>query len=326
MKIGSLAIAGKAFLAPMAGASDRAFREICSGFGAAFTTSEMVSAKALQAGDRKTARLMDLGAAARPAAVQLFGSEPKAMAAGARRAMEAAPDAIDLNMGCPAPKITRSGAGSALMKDPGLCAELVAAVREAADVPVTVKIRAGWDETSRNAAEVARACERAGASAVAVHARTRAQMFAPPADWNVIREVRQAVGIPVIGNGDVFSAADAARMLEETGCDAVLVGRGALGNPWIFQQIDAYLSDSRVLPPPDIWEKTRVMLRHIGLACRYKGEARAMKEARGHVGRYLKGLKSAAQFRRRAAALSTYAELEALSKEIAAANAPDGDG
>ena len=321
MKIGNLGIDGRAFLAPMAGAGDRAFREVCAGFGAAFTVSEMVSAKALQFGDRKTAELMELGAAARPAAIQLFGSEPDAMAEGAKRAMAFSPDAIDLNMGCPAPKITGPGAGSALMKNPELCGEIVAAVRRAVPVPVTVKLRAGWDERSRNAALVAKLCEQAGAGAVTVHGRTRAQMYAPSADWSVIREVKEAVRIPVIGNGDVTDAFSAARLLEETGCDAVMVGRGALGNPWVFRQINAYLSDPcSVVPPPDVCEKMLVLLRQVRLACGYKGEARAMREARGHVGWYLKGLRGAAEFRRRSSFLKTYAELEELTKDVLEAN------
>lgn len=323
MKIGNLGIDGRAFLAPMAGAGDRAFREVCAGFGAAFTVSEMVSAKALQFGDRKTAELMELGAAARPAAIQLFGSEPDAMAEGAKRAMAFSPDAIDLNMGCPAPKITGPGAGSALMKNPELCGEIVAAVRRAVPVPVTVKLRAGWDERSRNAALVAKLCEQAGAGAVTVHGRTRAQMYAPSADWSVIREVKEAVRIPVIGNGDVTDAFSAARLLEETGCDAVMVGRGALGNPWVFRQINAYLSDPcSVVPPPDVFEKMLVLLRQVRLACGYKGEARAMREARGHVGWYLKGLRGAAEFRRRSSFLKTYAELEELTKDVLEANGP----
>ena len=324
LKIGSLELSGRAFLAPMAGAGDRAFREICTGFGAAFTVSEMVSAKALQFGDKKTAELMELGEAARPAAIQLFGSEPEAMAEGAKRAMAFSPDAIDLNMGCPAPKITGPGAGSALMKNPELCGELVAAVKKAVPVPVTVKLRAGWDERSRNAALVARICEEAGADAVTVHGRTRAQMYAPSADWGVVREVKQAVKIPVIGNGDVTDAFSAARLLEETGCDAVMVGRGALGNPWVFRQINAWLSDPGVVvPPPGVHEKMLVLLRQVRLACGYKGEARAMKEARGHVGWYLKGLRGAAEFRRRSSSLKTYAELEELTKDILEANGPD---
>ena len=321
-KIGNLELSGRAFLAPMAGAGDRAFREICARFGADFFTSEMVSAKALEFGDRKTMELMELGTFARPAAVQIFGSEPDVMARAAKRAMAFSPDAVDINMGCPAPKITGPGAGSALMKTPALCGEIVASVASAVSVPVTVKMRAGWDETSVNAVEVARICERAGAAAVAVHARTRSQMYAPPADWEVIRRVKEAVKIPVIGNGDVTGAQSAALMLEKTGCDAVMVGRAALGNPWVFLQINAYLTEScRIVPPPGVCERMAVMVRQIDLMCRYKGERRAMNEARKHVAWYLKGLRGAAEFRRRAGLLETRAQLDGLVKDIVAAQA-----
>ena len=324
-KIGNLELSGRAFLAPMAGAGDRAFREICARFGADFFTSEMVSAKALEFGDRKTMELMELGTFARPAAVQIFGSEPDVMARAAKRAMAFSPDAVDINMGCPAPKITGPGAGSALMKTPALCGEIVASVASAVSVPVTVKMRAGWDETSVNAVEVARICERAGAAAVAVHARTRSQMYAPPADWEVIRRVKEAVKIPVIGNGDVTGAQSAALMLEKTGCDAVMVGRAALGNPWVFLQINAYLTEScRIVPPPGVCERMAVMVRQIDLMCRYKGERRAMNEARKHVAWYLKGLRGAAEFRRRAGLLETRAQLDGLVKDIVAAQAEAG--
>lgn len=320
MKIGNLEIAGRAVLAPMAGAGDRAFRETCARFGAAFTVSEMVSAKALEFNDKKTAELMDLGESARPAAIQLFGTQPDVMAAAGEKAMAFSPDAVDINMGCPAPKITGSGAGSALMKNPPLCGEIVAAVKAAVNVPVTVKIRAGWDENSVNAVRVAEICEQAGAAAVFVHARTRSQMYTPPARWDIIKKVKQAVKIPVIGNGDVTGAQSAALMLEQTGCDAVMVGRGALGNPWVFRQINAYLTDCcRIVPPPEIYEKMLVMLQHIKLMCEYKGETRAMKEARKHVGWYLKGVRKAARFRRRASSLETFAQLEQLTKDIIAA-------
>ena len=322
LKIGNMELAGRAFLAPMAGAGDRAFREICARFGADFFTSEMVSAKALEFGDRKTMELMELGADARPAGIQLFGSEPDVMARAAKRAMEFSPDAVDINMGCPAPKITGPGAGSALMKTPALCGEIVAAVAAAVPVPVTVKMRAGWDEGSVNAVEVARICERAGAAAVTVHARTRSQMYTPPAHWEVVRQVKEAVGIPVVGNGDVTDAQSAALMLEQTGCDAVMVGRAALGDPWVFLQIGEYLTEScRIVPPPGICERMAVMARHIDLMCRYKGEKRAMNEARKHVEWYLKGLRGAAEFRRRAGFLETRAQLDELMKEIVAAQA-----
>jgi tRNA-dihydrouridine synthase B len=321
MKIGNVELSGRAILAPMAGAGDRAFREICAEFGAAFTVSEMVSAKALQFNDKKTRGLMELGDVARPAAIQLFGSEPDVMAEGAKRAMEFSPDVIDINMGCPAPKITGPGAGSALMKNPPLCGEIVAAVKNAVPVPVTVKIRAGWDEKSKNAVEVAKICESAGAAAVAVHARTRAQMYAPSPDWGIIQAVKNAVSIPVIGNGDVTDAQSAARMMEQTGCDAVMVARGALGNPWVFREINAYLDDScRILPKPGVHEKMLVLLRQVELMCRYKDEHRAMHEARKHVGWYLKGLRNAAEFRRRASLISSMEELKALTKDVIAAN------
>lgn len=321
MKIGNLQIDGFAVLAPMAGVADRAFRETCVRFGASYAVSEMVSSKGLQFNDKKTGELMALSGAERPAGIQLFGSEPAVMAQAAEKAMKYRPDIIDINMGCPAPKVSCSGSGSALMKNPGLCGEIVAAVKSAVPVPVTVKMRKGWDSGSVNAVEVAKICEAAGADAVTVHGRTREQMYAPSADWEIIRQVKQAVGIPVIGNGDVVSAQTAAQMLEQTGCDAVMVGRGALGNPWIFSQINAYLTDScRIVPPPDIHERILVMLQHIRLMCEYKGEHRAMNEARKHVGWYLKGMKNAASFRRRAGALESWGQLEELARDILLAN------
>jgi tRNA-dihydrouridine synthase B len=319
IKIGTVEIKGKAILAPMAGVGDRAFRETCARFGAACTVSEMVSSKALEFDDKKTLELMELGEEARPAAIQIFGSEPDVMALAARKALEFSPDFIDINMGCPAPKITGPGAGSALMKTPQLCGEIVAAVVAAVPVPVTVKIRAGWDEKSVNAVEVASICEQAGAAAVAVHARTRSQMYEPPADWSIIKAVKEAVKIPVIGNGDVTGAQSAARMLEQTGCDAVMVGRAALGNPWIFQQINAYLDEGRIVPPPSLSERMQIMVQHVELMCRYKGEYRAMKEARKHVGWYLKGLRGASEFRRCAGFLESLADLDALVKDVIAA-------
>lgn len=321
MNIGGLSIAGRAVLAPMAGVTDRAFRELCMRFGAALVISEMVSSKGLQYNDRKTEQLMLLGAEEHPAAIQLFGCEPDAMALAAKKALAYGPELIDINMGCPAPKITGGGSGSALMKTPELCGELVAAVKAAVPVPVTVKIRKGWDGASVNAVRVAKLCEQAGADAITVHGRTRADQYAPPADWSIIRAVREAVAIPVIGNGDVTDAASAARMLEQTGCDAVMIGRGALGNPWVFQQVNAYLEHGASLPPPGLSERLAVLMRHVERMCAYKGESRAMNEARKHVGWYLKGLHGAAAFRRRAGALSSMDELADLVREIAAANA-----
>lgn len=321
MKIGTIEITGRAALAPMAGVTDAAYRQICQQMGAAYTVTEMVSAKAVEYGDKKTAALADMSKDRRPVFLQLFGGEPETLALAAEKLLYLQPDGIDLNMGCPVPKIVGNGAGSALMKTPGKCGEIVAAVKRRVTVPVTVKMRAGWDRNSINAVEVAQRCEAAGADAVCIHGRTREQLYQGRADWEIIRRVKQAVGIPVIGNGDVADAQSAALMLERTGCDMVLVGRGALGNPWIFREINAYLTDScRILPPPGLAERIVVIRKHIGLLCEEKGENRGMREARKHVGWYVYGLRGAAEFRRRAGELSTLADLDRLLRDIYEAN------
>lgn len=316
MQLGTVFIDGFAALAPMAGVADRAFREICVSFGASYVVSEMVSAKGIFYGDRKTMELMELSEAERPAAIQLFGDEPNTLAFAAEKAMQFSPQGIDLNMGCPAPKIAGNGCGCALMKNPPLCGEIVRAVKKAVPVPVTVKIRKGWDAGCITAVEVAKRCEEAGADAITVHGRTREQMYQPIADWDIIRQVKQAVKILVIGNGDVISAESAAALYEQTGCDLVMVGRAALGNPWIFGQIGAYLKSGALPPPPGPFERMRVMLAHIRLLCDYKGDEHGMREARKHVGWYLKGLRGAAEFRREAGTLCTYPELEALAERV----------
>ena len=321
MKIGNVTINGPAVLAPMAGVADRAFRELCVSFGASYVVSEMVSAKGLEYHNQKTGELMELSGIERPAGIQLFGSDPQTMARAAASAMSCSPDIIDINMGCPAPKVANNGCGSALMKTPELCGRIVEAVKAAVPVPVTVKIRKGWDAESVNAVEVAKICADAGADAIAVHGRTREQMYQPYADWDIIAQVKKAVGVPVIGNGDVDSAQKAAQLLEQTGCDLVMVGRAALGNPWIFSQISAYLTDScRIIPPPGIHERMLVMAKHIRRICELKGEAHGMREARKHAGWYLHGLKNAAEFRRRAGTLETLAQLDDLIKDIILAN------
>ena len=324
MKIGSTEITGRAALAPMAGVTDAAYRRLCARFGAAYTVTEMVSAKAIQYSYEKTTQLADVSGDEGPVFLQLFGSDPFDFGLAARKAAAFGPAGIDINMGCPVPKVAGNGAGSALMKDPARCAAIVAAVKRNTDLPVTVKIRAGWDRDHINAVEVARACEEAGAAAIAVHGRTRDQMYAGKADWEVIARVKQAVGVPVIGNGDVVDGPSAARLLAETGCDMVMVGRGALGNPWVFRQINAYLTDScTLIPPPGVAERIVVMKRHVEALCAQKGEARAMREARKHVGWYIHGLRGAAGFRRRAGELSTLSDLDRLLCDLYEANRED---
>lgn len=325
MKLGKIQINGKAVLAPMAGVTDRAFRELCMGYGAAYCVSEMVSAKGLIMSDRKTAELLAISEEERPMAIQLFGYEPDTMARAARIAAEHSPAAIDINMGCPAPKIANNHSGSALMKDPALCGRIVEAVAEAVDIPVTVKIRKGWDSASVNAVEVAKACESAGAQMIAVHGRTREQMYAPPADWDIIAAVKSAVSVPVIGNGDIYSARDAMMMLEKTGCDLVMVGRGALGNPWIFREINSQYDLERPVSPPGIYERMTVMNRHIEKLCLYKGEHVGMREARKHTAWYMRGIKGAAKLRVMCGELRELSDMRELTKQalISALEMPD---
>ncbi|MBQ9964753.1 MAG: tRNA dihydrouridine synthase DusB [Clostridia bacterium] len=312
LKIGAVEIAGHAALAPMAGVADPAFRRICREYGAAFTVSEMVSAKALTFGDRKSQELMVLNERERPAAIQLFGDDPDTLAKAARMAMGQHPDWLDINMGCPAPKIAGNHCGSALMREPELCRRIVKAVVQAVDVPVTVKIRKGYAKDEVNAVEVAKACEDGGAFAITVHGRTRDQMYAPPVDWDIIRDVKQAVSIPVIGNGDVNSAESAARLYEHTGCDLVMVGRGALGAPWVFAQIEAYLNHGVLLPAPPIAKRMEVLCRQVELAASLKGERVALLEARKHASWYMREVRGAAMFRGEAGTISSLADLRQL--------------
>ena len=306
MKIGNLEIKGFAALAPMAGVADRAMREICHENGAAYAVGELASAKGISLGDKKSATYLAVSDTERPYGSQLFGCEPSVMAEAAKAAAENRPDFIDINMGCPAPKVAvSSGGGSALLKDPLLAGKIIEAVANAVSVPVTVKIRAGWDENSINAVEIARIAEQCGAKAITVHGRTRKQMYAPPVDLNIIKQVKQAVHIPVIGNGDVDSPLAAARMYEETGCDLVMIGRAAMGNPWIFNQVNNYLSDGWIVPPPPLSKRMLTLLDQVDRMIEYKGERTAMMEARKHAAWYMRGLNGAAELRRMCGAITT---------------------
>ena len=314
LQLGEIKLEKTAALAPMAGAADRAFREICAELGACWVVGEMASAKGLSLGSQKTAELLLLSGKERPGAVQLFGDEPDTMASAAVTAAAFNPDAIDVNMGCPAPKVTAGGGGCALMKNLPLAGEIVRAAVNASGIPVTVKIRKGWDDDSANAVEAAVLAEENGAAAVTVHGRTRQQMYAPPVDLGIIAAVKKAVSIPVIGNGDITDIKSAVTMYEKTGCDLVMIGRGALGSPWIFRQLKAYFTRGVVLPEPEPDEKIRIMLKHVRLACIYKGERAAMREARKHAAWYFKGLRGAAALRRRAGSLEYFEQLEDLAK------------
>lgn len=321
MRIKNVEFQNRAFLAPMAGVADRAFREICVQWGAAYTVSEMVSAKALTMHDKKSMQLMEMSPAERPRAIQLFGNEPQVMAEAAAACMAFSPDIIDINMGCPAPKIAQNGSGSALMKDPVLAGQIVSAVSRAVPVPVTVKIRKGWDDTCLTALDVALAAQENGAAAVTLHGRTRKEMYSGHADWAIIRTVKQALSIPVIGNGDVRDEQSAAQMLEQTGCDAVMIGRGALGNPFVFARINAYLNECRVLGDVSVSQKMVTMLEQIQKAIDYKGEYVAMREARHHAAYYTKGLRGGAAYRRQISQLEHFEQLQELAFEIVKENA-----
>lgn len=321
MKIGNLEMEGYAALAPMAGVADRAFRELCRSYGASYAVSEMISSKGVSMGDRKSKALMQLSPAERPAGVQIFGSAPEIMASSVESVLSVKPQFIDINMGCPAPKIAGNGGGASLMRDPVLAEKIVAAVKKASgDIPVTVKIRAGWDDAHINAVEMAKRAENAGAAAVTVHGRTRQQMYAPPVSHSIIAEVKKAVSIPVVGNGDITDGASAAKMLENTNCDFLMVGRGALGRPWIFQQINAYLADGRILPEPPVSERMRVMCKHIQMICDYKGERIGIREARKHAAWYTKGIRGAAEYRRQLGQLESIAQLEEIAYKICTEN------
>lgn len=322
MKIGNVEINGPVALAPMAGVADKAFRELCVRFGASYVISEMVSSRGISYANEKTINLLQLSENEHPCAIQIFGDDPEIMAEAAVFALQYRPDIIDINMGCPAPKVNKSGGGALLMKNPELCGKIVNTVKKAVDVPVTVKIRKGWDENSVNAPLVAKICEDSGADAITIHGRTREQMYKPSVDLDIIAQVKKVVKIPVIGNGDISSGQAAKEMLDKTGCDMVMVGRAALGNPWIFAEINSFLGAVPTFEPPSIEEKLKIMYEHVAAICENDGEKHGMMKARRHIAFYIKGIPGAAAFRNQACKLETLAQLREFSEGIL--NACDG--
>ena len=314
MKIGNVEIKGYAGLAPMAGVADRAMREICREYGAAFTVGELTSSRGVTLEDKKSAELLSCSGAERPFASQLFGSDPQIMAQAAKKALQFSPDFIDINMGCPAPKVAGNGGGSALMREPELAAQIVRAVVKAVNVPVTVKMRTGYDNENINAPELAKMCEDAGAAAITVHGRTRPQMYAPGVDYKTIEKVKRLVSVPVIGNGDVTDGKSAKYMYEATGCDFVSVGRAAEGNPFVFAEINAFLSGESYTPP-SLEQRFSVMMRQIRLMMEYKDPHIALLESRKHTAWYMRGLEGAAALRRMCGEIKSIADIEAICEK-----------
>ncbi|MDD2201792.1 MAG: tRNA dihydrouridine synthase DusB [Firmicutes bacterium] len=295
--IGTVHMENPLVLAPMAGVCDAPFRRICREMGCALTYTEMVSGMALVYANARTVEMLTLFEDDHPIAVQIFGSNPGVMAQAAAMVERAGADIIDINMGCPVPKIVKNREGSALMRDPELAWAIVRAVRKEVCVPVTVKIRKGWDDSSVNAIEFAKGCAEAGADGIAVHGRTREQGYSGEADWHIIAQVADAVDVPVIGNGDVTCAEDALGIMEQTGCVGVMIGRGALGNPWIFQECLHYLNTGDHMPEPELRERVSMALRHLDDAVEFKGEGVAVREMRKHLAWYIRGLRGAARMR-----------------------------
>lgn len=317
MRIGTVQINSKLALAPMAGVTDAAYRQICAELGAGLTCTELVSAKALCYQDKKSRQLLMPFPGEGPFAAQIFGSDPVCMAEAAQIAAQVSgADFIDINMGCPVGKVVSSGDGSALMKDPEKAARIAEAVVKASPVPVTVKMRRGWDKGSVNAVELSRMLEQVGVSAIAVHGRTRVQMYGGTADWTTIREVKEAVSLPVIANGDVFSPEDAARILKQTGADMAMIGRGCFGNPWIFQQAAALLAGEPVPERPNLAERCDTAVRQIELAARYSCERVAVLTARRHYAWYLKGVPHASYYKEQIVRMETLEDVYRVTRGI----------
>lgn len=314
--IGNVTIERTAALAPMASVADYPYRAICKEFGAAYVVGEMASAKGLFYSDKKTAELLRVTPEEMPMAVQLFGDDPDFMARAAVKASEYKPQIIDINMGCPVPKVAGNGCGCALMNTPEKAYDIVKAMVLAVDIPITVKIRKGWDDEHINAPEFAKLMQDAGASAITIHGRTRKQMYQPPVDIDIIKSVKEAVTIPVIGNGGITSALEAAEMYEKTGVDLVMIGQATYGRPWIFREIAEYFKTGSVPPPPSLEERLAVMMRHVKMIVEEIGETAGMREARKHAAWYIKGAKNAAEFRRSCASLTHYSDLTELVKSI----------
>ena len=315
MKIGNVQLDNEVFLSPMAGVTDLPFRTICKEKGCGMLYTEMINAKALCYDDENTKKMLRMEKDEHPVAVQIFGSDPEFMGKAASIMNQYPNEILDINMGCPTPKVVKNGDGSALMRNPKLAAEVLSAVVKNSEKPVTLKIRKGWDDDCINAVEIAKIAQECGISALAIHGRTREQFYSGKADWDIIAEIKQAIEIPVIGNGDVFEVQDAINMLEKTKCDAIMIGRGAQGNPWIFNRINHYMKTGEILPEPTLEEKITTAIKHMNLAVAEHGDYVAVREMRKHIGWYLKGLKNSAKYRDQINKITDYKEVIAMLEE-----------